>query len=877
MKYIGLLWPRNEEQLIARGTAQIHGIARATRTSAAKDAQKLHKALCADDTHTGAYFVATQDGKVCGMYEVQARSDATQKGDARWIDHQYVRKNIGEDEADAYRKHGFIVTRNADGTCTADYPVQDVLQASQLIDTMREDNPTKGLSERVVAFLDKIRGEKSRYETAKTVRKELAKIPAPGAVQKEKEQRKKRAEETRNAVAKTLQRMKDGDADDRNELQVEIDRLQAKPKKTEQDKQSIKVFSSAIEQWQEAKELVGDCVDGQPPPSVTPTEMPWYDGQKAAVVVGKKTTIYIPSGKGAPEELPGQYVLVPVDRVGSSHDPWSFSETPKYDQNLQERDYHVAQQEQNKVVFGTQWFEPSFVINSTPSAVDGPPIIAKDGQVLGGNARSMMIRRSMKQNDRYTNALRVRLVDHAGVFGLSPKQATGVVLMRMITGTYDPKAISARLNTSFTQSIDDHAGAVSLGKRLPAETLELLAKEIGDQTLAAAIDSVSPILVGQLQRAEIITSYNESEWLVHKGGRVLPLLSIKGKERLRAGLLGAVIDDKSLLARMEAHGLRDIVERIAPVVLGVEQLENKWRDRYTMTEAIQLACEVLVDTLALSDVEFKAHFANYALFGGGKDAKIQDEVVQKPEVVSWMLWLREAAKGSRVTAARKARSAWASLPEFVRTSTQDIFGETDAPTRDAWFTRWALDAPSNIQVVGGRAWINGERVPVPKDTKKKKVGNVEQRVTNPAISALSEYSHGINVYPSSQRRNSMTQSQTMDLVSVYHGIECPRGDKQKIEKYLEKTPRAAEVLDWILKNLDPKIAPDGVWMEWNNFFNDEGLELKPMPSIQSKNPSLERAKERHRPQSELQKIWQRFNDELEAFEPNLDELILVVI
>src|SRR5699024_9733518 len=204
-----------------------------------------------------------------------------------------------------------------------------------------------------------------------------------------------------------------------------------------------------------------------------PKNVPWFDGADAPVILGNETTIYIPSGEGSPDELTAKYALIEEARAGASHDPWSFRPTKGYDPALQERDYVVAQQEQAKVILGAQWFEPSFVLNSTPSAVDGPPIIGHDGHVLGGNGRCMMIRRTMAENKHYENALKARLLDHAGVFGLSPAQAEGRILVRMITGKYDRKDISARLNAAFTQSIDDHAGAVSLGKRLPPDLLNI--------------------------------------------------------------------------------------------------------------------------------------------------------------------------------------------------------------------------------------------------------------------------------------------------------------------------------------------------------------------------------------------------------------------
>ena len=92
------------------------------------------------------------------------------------------------------------------------------------------------------------------------------------------------------------------------------------------------------------------------------------------------------------------YAVVEAEQLVASHDPQSFAPDARYPEGVQERDYRAQPEEQRKVVLGAQQLDPALVLTDTPSAVDGPPIVTSGAPiVLGGNGRSMMLKRAYKE------------------------------------------------------------------------------------------------------------------------------------------------------------------------------------------------------------------------------------------------------------------------------------------------------------------------------------------------------------------------------------------------------------------------------------------------------------------------------------------------
>jgi hypothetical protein len=106
----------------------------------------------------------------------------------------------------------------------------------------------------------------------------------------------------------------------------------------------------------------------------------------------RRTRIITPQ---RPHGEPAHYAVVEAEQLVASHDPQSFAPDARYPEGLNERDYRTAVDEQRKVMVGAQTLDPALLLTDTPTAVDGPPIVTS-GQplVLGGNGRSMMLKRA---------------------------------------------------------------------------------------------------------------------------------------------------------------------------------------------------------------------------------------------------------------------------------------------------------------------------------------------------------------------------------------------------------------------------------------------------------------------------------------------------
>lgn len=443
-------------------------------------------------------------------------------------------------------------------------------------------------------------------------------------------------------------------------------------------------------------QILGAWCDGGPHWQAWDYETP--TGQRIAAVRGADTTVYLPS-LTRPEPIAAFYALVPRAGLLPSHNPHTWAETPGYDQSLQERDYQANQGEQLKVAFGSQHFVPDFVIASTPTAIDGPPIIDQRGQVLGGNGRSMMILRVLAGVDTYSGELARSVDAHGSVFGLRGAPTSGMVLVRVLAGDYEPADISARLNAAFTQSIDENAGAVSLGKRLPRRVLEEIADGLDDDGLGAAIRNGAPAIISALQDADIIRPASSAEWLALRAdGSYDPgRLNDSGVQKLTAALVGALVEDKTTLARLGGH-LRDLVERIAPAFLAFDTLENEHRENYSVSGTFRRAMREALRAYRFDDAAMADYYGNGALaLGEGSTVELDPELAADAEALAMVRWLRAGARGSRVAAQRKALAAWRALPQVVKDpDTMVLFAERVPSRQEVLVDVLGLDDPGSI-------------------------------------------------------------------------------------------------------------------------------------------------------------------------------------
>ena len=143
---------------------------------------------------------------------------------------------------------------------------------------------------------------------------------------------------------------------------------------------------------------------------------------------GKETVLHTPSS-----EVRAVYRLVEADTLQPSHNAFSFGKNPKYPEGVQERTYHSSKNAQAEVIRQGDDYKGEFVVNTDPTAINGPAQMTPSGIVVGGNNRVMAAQRAYA-NNRAGN-YRKYLEENIEQFGFTKEQAASMekpVLMREI-------------------------------------------------------------------------------------------------------------------------------------------------------------------------------------------------------------------------------------------------------------------------------------------------------------------------------------------------------------------------------------------------------------------------------------------------------------
>lgn len=314
------------------------------------------------------------------------------------------------------------------------------------------------------------------------------------------------------------------------------------------------------------------------------------------------------------KEIPAEFIIVELDTLLTSHNPANFSENKDYPNKCQQRDYTNDKAEQLKVLRGAQGFKPEFVINTTPTATDGTPIVTQWGKkqsyvVLGGNGRTMMIQTvdAMKRFGEYKEYLN----RNAHLFGYDKEyieeQFEKPVLVRKIDAEPERCAYYSNvLNKAFTQSVDTNTEAVSLARQITPEAIEDLARimeESEAETLSQLWQSIKAqrAIISLMRRARIITDQNQNQFLDRNGD-----LDDKGKLILERVFLAAILDDTDTIEAARNYTAQ--ILRVAPMLLQTKKLPAEWNIIPLVRDAIRLEYERRAANMP------KANFVKQATF-----------------------------------------------------------------------------------------------------------------------------------------------------------------------------------------------------------------------------------------------------------------------
>lgn len=275
----------------------------------------------------------------------------------------------------------------------------------------------------------------------------------------------------------------------------------------------------------------------------------WFKPGEFPILEGKKTVIRLANG----ERREAVYVVVDASKIQPSHLALDgFKPNPLGDFN--ERPYEHAtegRELREGVRQSATNVEPDLVINTSPTATDGPPITSSQLIVLGGNSRAMMLTLMYDSIASQFEPYQDYLVDNAAMFGIDPAQIRRMekpVLVRRLVGDSGVRGEMSRiLNESTARGRTADTDAVSRGRLLTQAHIDQVAALFRDEgdtlaTILADPNRAATVLqvfasAGALSNADMM-AVRESD------GSLTPY----GKQTIQNALLGAAIGDLDVMS-----------------------------------------------------------------------------------------------------------------------------------------------------------------------------------------------------------------------------------------------------------------------------------------------------------------------------------------
>ena len=131
---------------------------------------------------------------------------------------------------------------------------------------------------------------------------------------------------------------------------------------------------------------------------------------------GQETSVRIP---GENRGYKATYAVVEKGDVIPSHNPFNLESNPQY-RFRNDRNYSDPRNAE-RIVKQVSEFDPYYLVNDSPDATNGAPVIDMQGNVLGGNSRTMTLQRIYGQRPDAAAAYKELLAQKAPQFGLRPE------------------------------------------------------------------------------------------------------------------------------------------------------------------------------------------------------------------------------------------------------------------------------------------------------------------------------------------------------------------------------------------------------------------------------------------------------------------------
>jgi 2'-5' RNA ligase len=310
-------------------------------------------------------------------------------------------------------------------------------------------------------------------------------------------------------------------------------------------------------------------------------------GAPVDLTMGAATEVLLPSGR----RLKAHYAVVPGDQIVTSHNPMTFEWNDDYGpRQAQPRDYSSNQEAQAGVISGGNSPEPDRVHTDDPTGHNGPPVIRKDGLVLGGNGRTMRLQRAFRlgNGDVIFRHLRSKLDQ----FGLSdmPEMEKKPSLVRVLDDDVETAedlfVLGRDLNRTETMGFDEAEAAVVAGRAMTdhmmswgAAQMDMLGEDASVRDFMRARGSE---IIQQMMDSGMIEPSKRAAYITRNGE-----MTEAAKDLFENAWLGKIVDDPDLLKTIPADIKRKLTRGV-PGLIRAKVAGSMWDISPEVKEALQL-------------------------------------------------------------------------------------------------------------------------------------------------------------------------------------------------------------------------------------------------------------------------------------------------
>lgn len=365
----------------------------------------------------------------------------------------------------------------------------------------------------------------------------------------------------------------------------------------------------------QAEEPIAETTVKNEPPYIPEGVSPPTETQESTKpipgVEGRDT--YVKTGN---DSLPAKYKVVEDGSIFTSHNHQNFAETPGYPQEIQPRRYNEDKQAQGRVIENANKFDPNIILSDSPTATDGPPVILPGGNIIGGNGRTMSMRRAAESGEGA--AYRETLKREAAKFGIDATEIDkfkNPVLVRELRAEPKDEGTAHRLgvdlNKPLTGEESSSQKAVSMSKLISDETFHGIGEMI-DASEGATINKVlsenGREVVEMLLRDRALSKAELPKYYDQDG------ITASGKTLITDALLGRIVKSSSLISNMPDSVMGKISGSLAPFTR--LQRHPKW----DLTADLQAAVRSVMQAKD-SRMNAKQYLAQQSMFDEGMTPK----------------------------------------------------------------------------------------------------------------------------------------------------------------------------------------------------------------------------------------------------------------